>query len=129
MAKRTKSQPKEEPEARESFIPQDDPLPEPIVSETEMVAAPDGKAPTTKAELKISKGVDRNVEISLTIPPLQPCVERIFLPLKASQEQIASVIAGAVGRAANSVSTDGVYQHAKRRDEDAEAEKRFAGKT
>lgn len=130
MAKKSKGQEDqapaeaEKPSARASFLPEAPAPDAPVRVETQVAdAKPVAESePPKRAEgiaLEIRRLDERNVLVTLTIPPLNPRVEKIFLPIKYSQEELASITAGAIERAARGAVTDGIFQHAKREEEDA----------
>lgn len=106
------------------FIPEAPPPPPPTV--VEMQSPTVGIGETGGVILKMTRTGEREIEISLTIPPLEPCVEKLFLPLKVSRERLASITAGAIKRAAGSAETDGVIQHSRKEQEEAESKARYA---
>lgn len=124
MAKKKKlSAPQEAAPARASFLPvaEDIKAPEPMILEAD---GPKGG----HVRLSIETAADRTLAVTLTIQPLRPCVEKIFLPVKSSPEQLASIVAGAVMRAAKSAEADGIFQHATKESEEAESKARFANR-
>lgn len=119
--------------ARSSFIPEAESEPAPHVTNA---VQSDEETPrrvielspsnmVTPVSLRIHKLDDRQIEITLTVPPLAPCVERKFLPMKYSPEELASITADAIRRAAESARADGIHQHARKQREEAEAKARF----
>jgi hypothetical protein len=123
MAKRgrkPKLAPEPKAEARSSFLP-DEPK-ESTAEEHVTEAETEETGPVT---LTITKTEDRMLEVALLLPPLKPSVEKIFLPLQCSPEQLASITASAIKRAAHSAEADGIYLHAAKQQEENEARERF----
>jgi hypothetical protein len=114
--KTTKSKPKKEnPEdgARESFIPGAPEPKKPMDLDVETAGDPEGK-PDSKEPI--------------SLPPLKTSIEKVFLPVRYSPEQLASIIASAIKRAAVALESDGIYQHAAREQEETEAKERYAAR-
>jgi hypothetical protein len=130
--KTTKSKPKKEnPEdgARESFIPGAPEPKKPMDLDVETAGDPEGKPDSKEPiSLKITNAEDRMLEIALTLPPLKTSIEKVFLPVRYSPEQLASIIASAIKRAAVALESDGIYQHAAREQEETEAKERYAAR-
>lgn len=124
VAKR-KKKPATNPQ-RNSFIPKEEAKPKPTIAETPSLMAhiaEDEDEPSIT--LKTEKVTDREVYVTLTIPPLEPITERIFLPIDASPEQLASITGIAIKNAGERARSDGINKHAMKEQQDNEARERL----
>ncbi len=124
-----KPAPKARPsEERASFLPGDDEAKKPEEKLDVAVSVEEDLLETSSGiQLSVKRGADRRLEVSLTIPPLEPWTEREIWPLPGTApEHLAGKIAGAIERAAHTVAHDASVQYARRLNEEAEAKERLA---
>lgn len=123
----------EESGGRASFIPQKPPEPDPVEVGTQAPPVPARTSPETPVlspiSIKLEQVGPREVQLTLTVGPLRPCIEkRVNFPLNASPEIAAYEAAALLKRAAESAATDGINQDYFRRQEDRSARDRFEGR-
>lgn len=115
--------------ARESFLPSADPPRAPITAETSPLSVPSADGKTTLSLPAIAISIedigDRRIRVSLTVPPLSPCIQELFLPLQISPEKLASITHGVIQRCAEEGVTDGITQHQRRLEEELESKDRY----
>lgn len=132
MAKRKSTQSAtatEEAPKRESFLPE---VPKEDVTTVATAEVPEfyGKdfGPLS-VELKIDKRNEREMEVTLVIPPLDPCVEIYHaVPLNLTPEVLAAILAQMIQSAARSAEANAIQRKATREREEREAKQRFAAR-
>ena len=116
---------------RASFIPEKAPDPEPVQASSGPPPVPKSPESPSLGEISIKLELvgPREVELTLTVDPLRPCSQRRSnFPMKASPEITAAVVSSMLKLAAAEAEQDGINQDHFKRQEDAEAQKRFGAR-
>ncbi len=112
-------------EGRESFLPPEQPEPGPVPVFTESQGDIRGEKSDKPISLLVETTEPRRVRIELTIPPLAACVENITIPIRCSDETLASIVAAGIESAASSAKYDGITRNAEREEEERAARERY----